>query len=185
MEAQPLTAYFSTITVTQLKVVWSSVFIFTLYQTRSHLVRSRRHQYSLLLNLCPAIYTLWCFKEHRDKHPSDSDQLPVFLVLDWHFKRNNHWTSTEEAIFVCTEASVPAECETTKSHRGPSWVSMGFWWCGGVRRFAQKCHVYDCLWCFMPEMQSSYLWVPSADEMPLVVCFRCVKFTVAKGVRAA
>ena len=61
-------------------------------------------------NLRPANYTLWCFKEHRDKPPSDSDQLPVFPDLDWHFKWNNHRTSREEAIFVCVEASVPAVC---------------------------------------------------------------------------
>lgn len=91
-------------------------------------VRSLCHRYSLLLtasdNLRPANYTLWRFKEYRDKPPSVSDQLPVFLDSDWHFKWNNHRRSRKEAIFVCAETSVPAECVTTKSHRGPSWVSM-------------------------------------------------------------
>lgn len=58
--------------------------------------------------------------------PSDADQMPVFLDLDWHFKWNNHQTSWKEAIFDCAETSVPTERKTTKSHRGPYRESMEF-----------------------------------------------------------
>lgn len=60
----------------------------------------------------------------------------------------------------------------------------GFRWCGGVGRSAQKCHVYDCLCRFMPEMQPLHLGVLPADETPLVVSFfpRRFQLLVAKEV---
>lgn len=159
---------------------------------RFQLVRSLCHQYSLLFmacdNLRPANYTLWCFKEHSDKPPPDSDQLPVFLLLDWHLKWNNHWTCREEAIFFFFWSAqrhlYPLSVRQQRAIGGLLGCLWGFRWCGGVGRSAQKCHVYDCLCRFMPEMQPLHLGVLPADETPLVVSFfpRRFQLLVAKEV---